>query len=185
MGTFRRLPCQYSYNVTRSEYLRINCVSNKNWFSINKSIFQISGVKAFFSPNMTDPIPYLDHTGKYKSYSGSDINDLFCYIEIIGVPMNLTYSGHNYHYFDLKTNTDSGYLYPVISALRGRQRIICTCYGWPGNNADSWITRVENLLPTITHRKNNPFNTVHGDSLKNTKGIAVYRVSLILIEVAP
>ena len=78
---------------------------------------------------MTDPIPYLEHIRKDTSYAGSEINDLLHYIDIIGAPITLTYSGQNDHSFDIKTNTYSGYLYPVISALRDRQKIICACYG--------------------------------------------------------
>ena len=80
---------------------------------------------------MTEIITYLDHNGKYAYYAGSDINDLYFYLYIIGDPTNWTYSGQNFHLFDLKTNTYSGFLNPVISALQVKKRIVCGFYGQP------------------------------------------------------
>ena len=95
-------------------------------------------------------------------YYGSYINYLYHYPEIIGSPTILTYLGQNYHSFYIKTNTESGYLHPVISYLRVKQRIICKCCGLPGYKADYCITISENLLHQSLCRNNNQFNAVDG-----------------------
>ena len=63
------------------------------------------GLKAFIAPKMTDFITYLDHHGKKVSHAGSDINDLYLYLEMIGAPTTLTYSSQHHHSIYIRTTT--------------------------------------------------------------------------------
>ena len=107
------------------------------------------GRKNFIAKNMTDIITYVDIRVHYSFYYGSGINHLYRYLGIIGFPANLNYSIQHSHYFGLKTNTGSGSMYPVILALRGRQWILCDCFGHPVHKYEYCIIRGPDLLPPI------------------------------------
>ena len=86
---------------------------------------------------MTYLITYFDHYGKYAYYSGIDIHDLYCYLDVLEYPTKLTYSDQNSHSFYLKTNTESVSQHTFIATLIDRKSIICYFCGLPGHNSDS------------------------------------------------
>ena len=83
------------------------------------------------------------------------MHDLYTYLDIIGDPNNLTYSGQKYHSTGPQNNIDSWYLHPVIAAPRGRKMIIFECYGQLGHHYEYFIIRGANFLPTRLIINNN------------------------------
>ena len=101
----------------------------------------------FIATNMKDFITLMEKHEKEAFYYGSYIHDPYRYLVMIGSTTTLGYSSQNSQYFGTKTNPESGYLYTVISEVRGIQSILCECCGYPGHKDDSCIIRGPNLLP--------------------------------------
>ena len=127
-----------------------------------KYLANFYGLEAFIAPNMMDLVIYPEHHGKEASYHGSNIHDLYCYLEILGYPTPLTYLGHNYQSINISIDTESGSLHLVISGLIVRQRIVCECSGIPGHKAYSYIIIGDHFLPSRLCMNRNLFNAVDG-----------------------
>ena len=106
-------------------------------FQYIKYLTNYDRFKDFIVSKMMYFIKHLDRNGKEGLYSGSDVCDIYRYLYIIRAPNTLTYSGQHYQNFNIKLNTYSGSLYPVISPIRIKQKIICKCCGLSGHKYDS------------------------------------------------
>ena len=96
-------------------------------------------LKEIIAPNMTDLITFLDKNVKLDIYTGGDIFELYCYLEIIGSPTNLTASVRLSHRLvpSSSIKNDIETLQPVIAALCIRQNTICEWCGIIGHKSDS------------------------------------------------
>ena len=70
-------------------------------------------------PRMIDPVIFLDNNIKFSIHTGGNIQGLYCYLEIIGSPTNLTSSGRRFCNFCTSSSTknDTKTIQSVISAL--------------------------------------------------------------------
>ena len=68
---------------------------------------------------------FIDNYGREVLYSGSDIRDMYRYLDMIGDPTTLDYSSKTSYCDDTNTNKFSVPLHKVISEQRHRQRILC------------------------------------------------------------
>ena len=86
-------------------------------------MWQTQGIH-YSQDNISNHIPWQQHKIIYL-FRGK-IHGIYCYIEMIGAPNNLTYSGHNYNRFctlsSTKNYTES--IQPVIAYLRVWQKTI-------------------------------------------------------------
>ena len=110
---------------------------------------------------MKNLISYIDNNSKEDLYNGIDVNHLYNYLNTIWAPTNLKYSSQHYHHFGPQISKESGYLHPVITALRVTQGVTCEYCRCPEHKDESCIIRVPNLLPPSDSRKKNPHNAVH------------------------
>ena len=64
---------------------------------------------------------------------------MYCYIDIIGAPKQLTTLGQRSRHFGPFTyiNNDTVSLQPSIAALHMIKKIICECHGSVGHNSDT------------------------------------------------
>ena len=78
-------------------------------------------------------------------------------------PTNLTYSSQSSHYFGNYNNNDTYFVQLVITAIHGRQNIICEWYGRIGHKSDYCITRGTKFLQLSPGIKMNQYNSIHGN----------------------
>ena len=64
-------------------------------------------MKLFIATNIKDLIAFLDKNGRGEIFAGGGIHYLYCYLEIIGAPINLTSSSWHSHYFGHSKNNDT------------------------------------------------------------------------------
>ena len=95
-------------------------------FQYMKALKNSKKLRGLIAPKIKNLITLLDKKRKSDVFMVGDINDIYCYLEMIGDPTTLTTSAQIYHHFrpSSSSNNDSATLQPVITALCIRQRII-------------------------------------------------------------
>ena len=115
--------------------------------------------------NITYIITLLDKNGKSAIYTGENIHELYCYLEIIGAPNTLTticYSSHNFGTSYL-TNNDTETIQTFIADTYVPHKTISEFCERIEHNYDALIIRGPKLLPPSPRRKMNQFNNLNGD----------------------
>ena len=72
-----------------------------------KSLSKCDKIKASINPKLKDLITFLDNNGKLAIYAGKNIHVIYCYLEIIGTPTNLTSSVRHSHNFGTSSSTNN------------------------------------------------------------------------------
>ena len=75
---------------------------------------------------MTDLITFIENNENLTVYTGGNIHELYCYLEMIGTQAILTTSGQRSHNFgpSYYTKNDTANIQPVIAAFHIRQKSI-------------------------------------------------------------
>ena len=119
---------------------------------------------------MTDVITFIYNNIKPSVYTGGNIHELYCYLEMIGYPTTLNTSDQKSYYFGSSSsiNKDTEFFQPVIAALHMRQKSFWKCCGRIGNKADAYIICGPKFLPPSLIRKMNKCNSLHGEEPSET-----------------
>ena len=129
-----------------------------------KALSNSKKLKAFIYTKMTYLIIFLDNNRKLAVYTGGNIHELYCYLEMIGSPTKLTTSGQRSNHFgpSSSTNNDTANIKTIIAAQRIIQKGICEYCGRIGHKAVACIIRGPKMLPSIIIRKMNQFKAILG-----------------------